>query len=164
MKYGQMNEWITEMGPHLIEWMFGETLEHFWPSCSRNTAIRVGNGRKVHFWHNNWLGHSLRRYLFPLLYNLAQCAVYQTSAESREGNGSNILSEEILTTGKLEKLQIFSTFDPQFLVWTTVVVQLIRRGQAVVCSQSAYVTRCYSEVLISLLLAHGRGYVKVRHQ
>lgn len=44
MKYGQ---WISKMGPPSHGVSIWRNIRALWPSFSQNTAIRVGNGRKI---------------------------------------------------------------------------------------------------------------------
>lgn len=63
---GLSNEWCTNLRsePHEM-W---KCIRSQWPLFAENIVYKVGNGRNVSLWHDNWLTHSPLKEQYPILF------------------------------------------------------------------------------------------------
>lgn len=70
-KYGQLNNWCTNPVRTAYGVSNWRVIRNQWEEFAVNIGFIIGNGRKVSFWDDNWLGHGPLRDNFPDLHSLA---------------------------------------------------------------------------------------------
>lgn len=71
-KYGMNGKWTTKSvnGPHGVS--LWKSIRNLWPKFMNKTSFSVGNGIKISFWKDNWLGQGSLSQMFPDIYILNQ--------------------------------------------------------------------------------------------
>jgi len=110
-KYGQDDQWCS----NFVNCPFGvgvwRAIRSFWPLLAGNISFKVGNGRKILFWHDNWLGHGPLKVLLPNFYTIA--TLPDINLESAKGvHGWNITFRRLLHDWELERVvDLFKTLE-----------------------------------------------------
>ncbi|WMV38922.1 hypothetical protein MTR67_032307 [Solanum verrucosum] len=110
-KYGQDDQWCSNS----VNCPFGvgvwRAIRSFWPLLAGNVSFKVGNGRKILFWHDNWLGHGPLKVLFPNFYTIA--TLPDINLESAKGvHEWNITFRRLLHDWELERVvDLFKTLE-----------------------------------------------------
>nr|XP_009792684.1 PREDICTED: uncharacterized protein LOC104239685 [Nicotiana sylvestris] len=69
-KYGQLNNWCTNPVRTAYGVSNWRVIRNQWEEFAVNIGFIIGNGRKLSFWDDNWLGHGPLRDNFPDLHSL----------------------------------------------------------------------------------------------
>lgn len=72
-----------------------KAIRNLWEEFTTNTGFRIGNGRMVSFWHDDWIGHGALKDLFPDLFNLTT-SPNATVEETWSSQGWNLIFRRLL--------------------------------------------------------------------
>lgn len=71
-KYGTEGKWTTKSVRSPYDASLWKSIRNLWPKLINKSKFKVGNGRKISLWDDNWLGQGLLKDLFPDIYSLNQ--------------------------------------------------------------------------------------------
>ncbi|XP_060216840.1 uncharacterized protein LOC132644271 [Lycium barbarum] len=111
-KYGK-NSWMTNVVTIPYGCSVWRTIRNLWPLVINRSSFKVGNGLKVSFWDDKWIGHEPLKQLYPDLYTL--CLQQQaTVAELWTGQGWNLHLRRHLNDWEMERIAAFYSTVDQF--------------------------------------------------
>lgn len=61
-KYGSLSQWSTQVNTYYVVW---KSISSLCDVSERNIELSPGNGRKIAFWNNKWIGLEPLRDIFP---------------------------------------------------------------------------------------------------
>ncbi|KAG5576276.1 hypothetical protein H5410_056410 [Solanum commersonii] len=70
-KYGLLNLWSTEEVLGTFGCCVWKSIRRLWPQFYTNISFKVGDGVRIDFWNELWIGENNLRILFPRLYVLS---------------------------------------------------------------------------------------------
>lgn len=85
-------------------------IRRLWPLFHRNIALKVGNGLKIDFWGELWIGEESLKSLFPDLFILSQLN-RATTPQVWRPQGWNLVFGRALYDWEIDKLLIFWTLN-----------------------------------------------------
>nr|XP_009762743.1 PREDICTED: uncharacterized protein LOC104214732 [Nicotiana sylvestris] len=104
-KYGMEEKWTTKS----VRTPYGvgvwKSIRNLWPKLINKSKFKVGNGRKISLWDDNWLGQRPLKDLFPGIYSLNQQQV--TLHEAWTNQGWNLTFRRLLNDWEIERVTDF---------------------------------------------------------
>lgn len=64
--------WITKEVISTYGVSLWKTISNLWSKFSLKTSFKVGNGMKIAFWEDDWLGRGSLKTLYPDIYSINQ--------------------------------------------------------------------------------------------
>ena len=93
IKYGQTEQWTTNTYGVSV-W---RTIRNLWPKLSESIRYKVGEGTRILFWKDKWIGQNSLMEDFPDLFSLSFCDNPEASiAETWTNQGWNIIFRRLL--------------------------------------------------------------------
>ncbi|WMV54098.1 hypothetical protein MTR67_047483 [Solanum verrucosum] len=125
MKYGLQSHWITEEALGTFGCSVWKTIRRLWPQFKGNISLKVGNGRKIDFWNEHWIGDESLQSLFPDLFMLTT-QNKATISQLWSPQGWNLISSRAFNDWEIERVinlfQILNAFpgtstEPDKPIW-----------------------------------------------
>lgn len=126
-KFGLLNVWYTNRDPSSQGISIWRNIDSLWPVFSQHIDFKTGNGRKISFWQDKWLGHLPLRELFPVIYRLVLDKEF-TVAQCWEDNSWNIKLRRDINDWELNEVPEFFSILPISVSLTSNEDRLIWRG------------------------------------
>ncbi|XP_049354731.1 uncharacterized protein LOC125819316 [Solanum verrucosum] len=133
-KYGLHSNWITEEVNGTFGCSVWKTIRRMWTDFNAQVTFKVGNGLKISFWNEIWLGDVKMRILFPDLY-IISLQQNDTTTQMWSPQGWNLIFRRALNDWEVERvvdlLQTLNLFlginaESDKPVWKCIVVEFLQ--------------------------------------
>ena len=102
-KYGQTEQWTTNTVTNTYGVSVWRTIRNLWPKLSESIGYKVGEGTRILFWKDKWIGQNLLMEDFPDLFSF--CDNPEASiAETWTNQGWNIIFRRLLNDWEIESV------------------------------------------------------------
>ncbi|WMV21262.1 hypothetical protein MTR67_014647 [Solanum verrucosum] len=102
-KYGQTEQWTTNTVISTYGVSVWRTIRNLWPKLSRSIGYKVGEGTRILFWKDKWIGQNSLMEDFPDLFSF--CGNPEASiAETWTNQGWNIIFRRLLNDWEVERV------------------------------------------------------------
>lgn len=71
-KYGEEGPWKTKAVNNVYGVSVWKTIRNLWQIFSNKINHRVGNGQKIFFWQDNWMGQQPLKTMYPDIFIINQ--------------------------------------------------------------------------------------------
>jgi len=68
-KYGQTEEWVSNVVDSTYGVSVWRSIRNLWDSLKENLVVKVGEGNKIFFWKDKWIGQECLNSVFPDLFS-----------------------------------------------------------------------------------------------
>ncbi|XP_059277663.1 uncharacterized protein LOC132031768 [Lycium ferocissimum] len=113
-KYGLEDKWMTNMVNTPYGCTVWRAIRNHWPIMLARIRCKVGNGLKVSFWNDIWLGDTALKVKFPALFVLSQKR-HATVAEMWTGQGWDLDLRRHLNDWEMEMVAEFHSTMAAFI-------------------------------------------------
>lgn len=104
-KYGQTEQWTTNTVTNAYGVSVWRTIRNLWPKLSGSIGYKVGEGTRILFWKDKWIGQNSLMEDFPDLFSLSFCDNPEASiAETWTNQGWNIIFRRLLNDWEIESV------------------------------------------------------------
>lgn len=103
-KYGQSEQWVANMVTNTCGVSVWRSIRNLGSKLAENLSFKVGEGTKIFFWKDEWLGQESLKDAFPNLFSCDNPGA--TNAETLSPQGWNLTFRRLLNDWEVDRVAV----------------------------------------------------------